>query len=40
MEGSEDGMKEDGAISDEYDSDTEWDEAKLEAANARRYWDH
>lgn len=27
-----------GSISDSYDSDTEWDEAKLEAANERKYW--
>lgn len=28
-----------GSISDEYDSETEWDEAKLEEANKRKYWD-
>lgn len=30
--------EEEGSISDEYDSDTSWDEAKLEAANERKYW--
>lgn len=28
-----------GSLSDSFDSDTEWDEAKLEAANKRKYWD-
>lgn len=29
-----------GSISDEYDSDTEWDEDKLQKANDRKYWSH
>lgn len=27
-----------GHLSDEYDSDTEWDEEKLQKANDRKYW--